>query len=111
MLKLRGSITSSGSPLQCVNFDVGSDCDVGVNHFNPLEQFDHLGKKKLDQVCHCLLSFDSNRSLIYLDKICFYFVALPIVERCWYYDVLGWCVFLNFLPRPETLKKKQENEG
>lgn len=77
MLKLRGSTTSSGNPLQSVNFDFGSDCSVDVNRFNPLEQFDHFGKKKLDQVCHCLLSFNSNNSFMYLDKMCIYFVAFP----------------------------------
>lgn len=55
MLKLQGSTNSSGNPLQAVNFDFGSDCNMDVNRINPLEQFDHIGKKKLDQVCWSLL--------------------------------------------------------
>lgn len=47
-------------------------------------------------VDHCLLSFSGNNSLIYLDKMCFYFVAFPNcfnVERCRYYDVQGGVCF------------------
>ncbi|KAM7018093.1 uncharacterized protein KIAA0825 homolog [Tautogolabrus adspersus] len=46
MFKLTGSTNSSGDSPHLVNFDRQVDPDAG---FNPLQQFDHIGKKKLDQ--------------------------------------------------------------
>lgn len=34
------------------DFDLGADTPLDTGSFNPLHQFDHIGKKKLDQVCH-----------------------------------------------------------
>lgn len=50
VLKLQGSPSSPASPPLSVNFDVGSDSKVDLTRFNPLEQFDHIGKKRLHQV-------------------------------------------------------------
>ncbi|KAM9360075.1 uncharacterized protein KIAA0825 homolog [Symphorus nematophorus] len=47
MLKLSGGTNSPSNPPQLVNFDV--DFEDHLNSFNPLHQFDHIGKKKLDQ--------------------------------------------------------------
>lgn len=54
VLKLQGSTSSPTFPPPSVNFDVGSDSKVDLNRFNPLEQFDHIGKKRLHQVFHLL---------------------------------------------------------
>ncbi|GLD66872.1 uncharacterized protein AKAME5_001824500 [Lates japonicus] len=49
MSKLSGGTDSQNDPPQLVNFSLGSDSPVGTACFNPLHQFDHIGKKKLDQ--------------------------------------------------------------
>ncbi|XP_065821463.1 uncharacterized protein KIAA0825 homolog [Labrus bergylta] len=46
MFKLTGSTNSSADSPHLVNFDPQVDPDAG---FNPLQEFDHIGKKKLDQ--------------------------------------------------------------
>lgn len=51
MFKLRGSTNSPSHPPHSVNFDLGSESHVDTARFNPLHQFDHIGKRKLDQVC------------------------------------------------------------
>nr|XP_046243006.1 uncharacterized protein KIAA0825 homolog isoform X2 [Scatophagus argus] len=49
MFKLRGSTNSPSTPHHLVNFDLGSESHDDTAGFNPLHQFDHIGKKKLDQ--------------------------------------------------------------
>ncbi|KAA8592898.1 hypothetical protein FQN60_018353, partial [Etheostoma spectabile] len=49
MFKLSGSTNSPNTLPQLVNFDLGSDSHADTAGFNPLHQFDHIGKKKLDQ--------------------------------------------------------------
>lgn len=51
MFELRESKDSPTNPSQSVNFDFGSESNVDTAGFNPLHQFDHIGKRKLDQVC------------------------------------------------------------
>lgn len=51
MFKLSGSTNSDVDPPKLVNFDLGSESHTDTAGFNPLHQFDHIGKKKLDQVC------------------------------------------------------------
>lgn len=48
MSKLNGS---TDCPDLLVNFDVSPESADHIAGFNPLLQFDHIGKKKLDQVC------------------------------------------------------------
>lgn len=67
VLKLQGSSSSSAFPPQSVNFDVGSDSNVDLNRFNPLQQFDHIGKKRLHQVFHLLL-LNGNYSCLETDE-------------------------------------------
>ncbi len=57
MLKLSGSTNSLCDPPHLVNFDLPSESYVDTANFNPLHQFDHLGKKKLDQVCQAFLGY------------------------------------------------------
>lgn len=45
-----GSTDSPNDPPRLVNFALGTDSPVESSRFNPLHQFDHIGKKKLDQV-------------------------------------------------------------
>ncbi|XP_071338749.1 uncharacterized protein KIAA0825 homolog isoform X2 [Trachinotus anak] len=47
--KLSGGTDSPNEPSHVVNFDLSSESPVGTACFNPLHQFDHIGKKKLDQ--------------------------------------------------------------
>nr|XP_019949157.1 PREDICTED: uncharacterized protein KIAA0825 homolog [Paralichthys olivaceus] len=47
--KLCGGTDSSNDPPGLVNFVLGSESPVNAASFNPLHQFDHIGKKKLDQ--------------------------------------------------------------
>ncbi|XP_029367115.1 uncharacterized protein KIAA0825 homolog [Echeneis naucrates] len=49
--KLSGGTDSHNEPTDLVNFDIGSDSpvDTATLVFNPLRQFDHIGKKKLEQ--------------------------------------------------------------
>ncbi|XP_070760941.1 uncharacterized protein KIAA0825 homolog [Enoplosus armatus] len=49
MFKLSGSTNSPNNPPRLVNFDLGSESHMDTTAFNPLHQFDHIGKKKLDQ--------------------------------------------------------------
>ncbi|XP_038560256.1 uncharacterized protein KIAA0825 homolog [Micropterus salmoides] len=49
MFKLSRSTNSPNNPPHLVNFDLGSESHVDSVGFNPLHQFDHIGKKKLDQ--------------------------------------------------------------
>ncbi|XP_059192899.1 uncharacterized protein KIAA0825 homolog [Centropristis striata] len=49
MFKLSGSTNSPNNPPDLVNFDLGSDSCADTAGFNPLYQFDHIGKKKLTQ--------------------------------------------------------------
>lgn len=51
MSKLSGSSDLPNDPPLFVKFDLGPVSHVGGARFNPLHQFDHIGKKKLDQVC------------------------------------------------------------
>lgn len=52
MFKLSGRPTSPNNPPHSMNFDPASEGHADTGGFNPLYQFDHIGKKKLDQVCH-----------------------------------------------------------
>ncbi|TNM89764.1 hypothetical protein fugu_003998 [Takifugu bimaculatus] len=63
VLKLQGSSSSSAFPPQSVNFDVGSDSNVDLNRFNPLQQFDHIGKKRLHQSAVVEWAWDWSRLL------------------------------------------------
>ncbi|KAM3867569.1 uncharacterized protein KIAA0825 homolog [Diretmus argenteus] len=49
MSKLSGTTDSSNDPRDVVNFDLGSKSHVAPVCFNPLSQFNHIGRKKLDQ--------------------------------------------------------------
>ncbi|XP_071783596.2 uncharacterized protein KIAA0825 homolog [Centroberyx gerrardi] len=49
MSKLSGTADSPDDPPHMVNFDLGSEGHVAPACFNPLTQFDHIGRKKLDQ--------------------------------------------------------------
>ncbi|XP_067376812.1 uncharacterized protein KIAA0825 homolog isoform X1 [Channa argus] len=49
MSKLSGSTDSPNDSPHFVNFELGTDNPVDAVCFNPLHQFDHIGKKKLDQ--------------------------------------------------------------
>uniref|UniRef100_A0A3P9C9C5 Si:ch73-280o22.2 n=1 Tax=Maylandia zebra TaxID=106582 RepID=A0A3P9C9C5_9CICH len=49
MSKLSGSSDLPNDPPLFVKFDLGPESHVGGARFNPLHQFDHIGKKKLDQ--------------------------------------------------------------
>ncbi|KAL7392198.1 hypothetical protein ABVT39_021043 [Epinephelus coioides] len=49
MSKLSGGANSPSNPPELVNFDPGSESHAHTASFNPLHQFDHIGKKKLDQ--------------------------------------------------------------
>ncbi|XP_042276768.1 uncharacterized protein KIAA0825 homolog isoform X3 [Thunnus maccoyii] len=49
MSKLSGETDSPDDPPHLVNFDLGFNGHVGTTCFNPLHQFEHIGKKKLDQ--------------------------------------------------------------
>uniref|UniRef100_A0A672JNC3 Uncharacterized protein n=2 Tax=Salarias fasciatus TaxID=181472 RepID=A0A672JNC3_SALFA len=49
MSKLSEGTDSPDDPPHLVNFDLGSEGHVGAKSFNPLFQFDHIGRKKLDQ--------------------------------------------------------------
>ncbi|XP_063753463.1 uncharacterized protein KIAA0825 homolog isoform X2 [Eleginops maclovinus] len=49
MSKLSGSTNSPSGHPHLVNFDLGSESRMDTDCFNPLHQFDHVGKKKLDQ--------------------------------------------------------------
>ncbi|XP_073322833.1 uncharacterized protein KIAA0825 homolog [Pagrus major] len=49
MYKLSGGTDSPSNPSHLVNFDLGSESQGDISGFNPLHQFDHIGRKKLDQ--------------------------------------------------------------
>ncbi|XP_076585875.1 uncharacterized protein KIAA0825 homolog isoform X1 [Chaetodon auriga] len=49
MFKLSGGTNSPSHPPRLVNFDLASESHGDAAAFNPLYQFDHVGKKKLDQ--------------------------------------------------------------
>lgn len=49
MSKLSGSSDLPNDPPLLVKFDLGPESHVGSACFNPLHQFDHIGRKKLDQ--------------------------------------------------------------
>ncbi|XP_028269180.1 uncharacterized protein KIAA0825 homolog isoform X2 [Parambassis ranga] len=49
MTKLNGNTDLTNDPPHLVNFDLGSETNVKPVCFNPLREFDHIGKKKLDQ--------------------------------------------------------------
>ncbi|XP_068166726.1 uncharacterized protein KIAA0825 homolog isoform X2 [Antennarius striatus] len=49
MVKLGGSLNSPSDIPHLVNFDFSSEHLVDAAGFNPLHQFDHIGKKRLDQ--------------------------------------------------------------
>lgn len=51
MVKLGDSAEPSTAPAPSANFDLWSKKRVDAVGFNPLLQFDHVGKRKLDQVC------------------------------------------------------------
>lgn len=55
MFKLSGRTNSPSNPPRFVNFDLGSESHGDTVGFNPLHQFDHVGKKKLDQVCQAFI--------------------------------------------------------
>uniref|UniRef100_A0A673CQU4 Uncharacterized protein n=1 Tax=Sphaeramia orbicularis TaxID=375764 RepID=A0A673CQU4_9TELE len=50
MSKLNGSVDSADNAPPLVTFGLSSEMHRDVSRFNPLHQFDHIGKKKLDQV-------------------------------------------------------------
>lgn len=58
MVKLRGSADSSGRPAPSANFVPRSKNLVDAVDFNPLLQFDHIGQRKLDQVCSVSLQLN-----------------------------------------------------
>lgn len=65
MFKVSGSTNSSNNPPHLVNFDLGSESHVDTASFDPLHQFDHIGKKRLEQVCHlCIFRLSSQFMLI-----------------------------------------------
>ncbi|XP_056275657.1 uncharacterized protein KIAA0825 homolog isoform X2 [Pseudoliparis swirei] len=49
MLKLNGSTNSPNNPPDPIHIDLGGESRADASGFNPLHQFDHVGKKKLDQ--------------------------------------------------------------
>ncbi|XP_023256729.1 uncharacterized protein KIAA0825 homolog [Seriola lalandi dorsalis] len=49
MSQLIGGTDSPNEPPHLLNFGLGSDSPMDTACFNPLHQFDHIGKKKLDQ--------------------------------------------------------------
>ncbi|XP_029999895.1 uncharacterized protein KIAA0825 homolog isoform X2 [Sphaeramia orbicularis] len=49
MSKLNGSVDSADNAPPLVTFGLSSEMHRDVSRFNPLHQFDHIGKKKLDQ--------------------------------------------------------------
>ncbi|XP_041856259.1 uncharacterized protein KIAA0825 homolog isoform X2 [Melanotaenia boesemani] len=49
MSKLNGGSDFPDDTPLLVSFDVGPECPAGITRFNPLLQFDHIGKKKLHQ--------------------------------------------------------------
>lgn len=51
MVKLGCGGESSGAPAPSANFDLGSKNRVDAVGFNPILQFDRIGRRKLDQVC------------------------------------------------------------
>lgn len=59
MSKLSGSTDSPNDPPRLVNFELGLDVHGDTNLFNPLRQFDQIGKKKLDQVSWYFLNSSS----------------------------------------------------
>lgn len=52
MSKLSGGTDLPNEPPHLVNFDLRADIGPDTGCFNPLHQFDHIGKRKLDQVCY-----------------------------------------------------------
>ncbi|XP_027133664.1 uncharacterized protein KIAA0825 homolog isoform X3 [Larimichthys crocea] len=63
MFKLSESADSPDRPPDLVNFDLSSESRVGTAGFNPLHQFDHIGKKRLDQSAVVDWSWDWPRLL------------------------------------------------
>lgn len=51
MSKLNGCTDTLKESSLLVNFNVGPENPAHIVCFNPLHQFNHIGKKKLDQVC------------------------------------------------------------
>ncbi|XP_036953072.1 uncharacterized protein KIAA0825 homolog isoform X5 [Acanthopagrus latus] len=49
MYKLSGGADSPSNPPHLVNFDLCSESQGDTSSFDPLHQFDHIGRKKLDQ--------------------------------------------------------------
>ncbi|KAL6114369.1 kiaa0825 [Pungitius sinensis] len=49
MFKLSGRPSSPSNSPHSMNFDLASESHADTGGFNPLQQFDHIGKKKLDQ--------------------------------------------------------------
>ncbi|XP_034396586.1 uncharacterized protein KIAA0825 homolog isoform X2 [Cyclopterus lumpus] len=49
MFKLNGSTDSPNDPPDSIYVDLECESRADTNGFNPLHQFDHIGKKKLDQ--------------------------------------------------------------
>ncbi|KAM8760635.1 uncharacterized protein KIAA0825 homolog isoform 2-T2 [Acanthopagrus schlegelii] len=49
MYKLSGGADSPSNPPHLVNFDLCSESQGDTSGFDPLHQFDHIGRKKLDQ--------------------------------------------------------------
>lgn len=50
MSKLSGTADSPNHPPHLINFALGTDSPGETTCFNPLQQFDHIGRKQLDQV-------------------------------------------------------------
>lgn len=105
MFKLGGSSDLPSNAPQVVDFDFGSEGPVDAACFDPLRQFDHIGEKKLDQVCREVLShFCSlfSEKLIYLLFIlapwCLFASFMFVLCSCTY-DVRRGAIFL---PRPEA---------
>ena len=69
MFKLSQSNNSPNNPPHLVNFDLGSDSHADTAGFNPLQQFDHIGKKKLDQVCQEAFTVFSSQFILIANHV------------------------------------------
>ncbi|XP_061133735.1 uncharacterized protein KIAA0825 homolog isoform X1 [Syngnathus typhle] len=68
MSKLSGNTDLPCEPPRLVSFDVGDR--LGITKFNPLEQFDRIGKKKLDQVAIVEWTWEWTRLLPAYQDMC-----------------------------------------
>uniref|UniRef100_G3P827 KIAA0825 n=1 Tax=Gasterosteus aculeatus aculeatus TaxID=481459 RepID=G3P827_GASAC len=70
MFKLSGRPTSPNNPPHSMNFDPASEGHADTGGFNPLYQFDHIGKKKLDQSAAVDWAWDWPRLLPAYQSMC-----------------------------------------